>query len=325
MKRLGLLLILVLAVGACSDVGPTEANPETPSFAKVADGGPNFSPWSAAEVIGPPISTPTGWEACPFISKDGLDLFHRRWVNYGSGWNWDIFVSHRDSPGDPWGDPVNLGPEVNTPAHELCSFVTIDGHWLYFVSTRGDLGGFGAQDLYVARRKDKRDPTGWETPKNLGSPINTEFAEHGMMVFDDDATGEAVLYFTSGRTGDLDIYSAPMLDKETFGPPTPVAELNTPYNDMHGFVRRRDGLEIILASTRPDDGALGMHDLYVATRSTTSDPWSTPLNLGPDVNSTGNEARPSISWDGTELYFWTSRDGTMDEYMATRTRNKKNN
>ncbi len=320
MKRLGLLLLFVLVLGACADVGPTEANPETPSFAKV-DEGPMFSDWEAATVVGPPVSTTTGWEACPFISKNDLELFHRRWVRNasGEGWSWDIFVSLRETVDGDWGPPINLGPEINTSFHELCSFVTIDGHWLYFVSYRDDLGGLGMQDLYVARRKDKNDPTGWETPVNLGSPVNSPGVEHGMMVFEDEKTGDAVLYFTSNRSGNLDIYQAPMIDKVTFGPVTPVAELNTPYNDLHAFVRRKDGLEVILASNRPDDGAMGMFDLFVATRATTSDPWSTPVHLGPAVNSPRNEARPSISWDGTSLYFWTNRDGTTDEYQATRT------
>jgi Tol biopolymer transport system component len=42
--------------------------------------------------------------------------------------------------------------------------------------------------------------------------------------------------------------------------------------------------------------------------------------MSPDVNSSFNETRPSISWDGTELYFWTNRDGTMDVFEATRSK-----
>jgi hypothetical protein len=309
MKRLGLYLPFFLALGACIDAGPTEANPETPSFAKVVDEGPMFSDWSVGTAVGPPVTSDDAWQACPFISKDGLELYHRRFVDAPSGdpddMHWDIFVSQRETVDSPWETPVDLGPNINTLANEFCSFVTIDGHWLYFVSTRSDLGGLGVQDLYVARRMDKDDPAGWGTPKNLGSPINTPAVEHGMVVFEDEKTGDAVLYFSSNRSGNLDIYQAPMIDKETFGPVSPVAELNTPYHDMHGFIRRRDGLEIILSSTRPDPDQVGFYDLYVATRPTTADPWSTPVNLGPDINGPLYDARPSISWDGTTLYYWT--------------------
>jgi len=325
MKRLAAGLVIALLTVACTDVGPTQPGPEPAALAAVVDAGPHFSSWSPATNVGPPINTDAEWEGCPFISKDGLDLFFRKelYVPEVGGWRWDIFVSHRESADDAWGTPVNLGPEVNTgPSNELCSFVTIDGHWLYFASNRTDLGSYGSFDLFVSHRKDKSDPTGWETPKNLGPLVNSAGSETGPSIFEDE-TGEAVLYFTSSRTGNNDIYSSPMSGKETFGPATPVAELNTSSQDGHAFIRRRDGLEVILWSNRP--GTMGGYDLYVSTRPTIRDPWSPPVNLGPDVNSPYNEARPSISWDGTTLYFWTNRDWyapggyrDMNVYQATR-------
>jgi len=328
MKQLAAGLLIALLTVACTDVGPTQVGPEPAALAAVVDAGPQFSSWSPATNVGSPINTDAEWEGCPFISKDGLDLFFRKelYVPEVGGWRFDIFVSHRESADDAWGTPVNLGPEVNTgPSNELCSFVTIDGHWLYFVSNRTDLSSYGGNDLFVSHRKDRRDPTGWETPKNLGPLINTAGTEHGPSIFEDEATGEMVFYFGSSRSGNLDIYSSRMLDHETFEAPTPVVELNTPYADAHPFVRRRDGLEIIFFSNRPDPDAQGMNDLYVSTRPTTRDPWSPPVNLGLDVNSPFNEARPSISWDGTTLYFWTNRDWyapggyrDMNVYQATR-------
>jgi len=328
MNRLATLLVLTLAVAACTEAGPFEANPEAPALAVLADGGPRFSPWSPAAAVGSPITTPNYWEACPFIAKDGLNLFFRKEIYHSPfGWRWEIFVSHRETVEDPWGDPVNLGANINPgPSHQLCSFVTIDGHWLYFVSNRTDLGSYGGFDLFVSHRKDKTDPAGWETPVNLGANINSPGSENGPSVFEDEATGETIFYFSSSRNGNLDIYSSPMIDKLTMGPASPVVELNSPYTDGHAFIRRRDGLEVIFFSDRPDPAALGGYDLYVATRPTTADAWSTPVNLGPDVNSSRNEGRPSLSWDGTTLYFWTNREWyaaggyyNYDVYQATRT------
>jgi hypothetical protein len=55
-----------------------------------------------------------------------------------------------------------------------------------------------------------------------------------------------------------------------------------------------------------------------------SEPWSTPTNLGPDVNSAASETRPSLSWDGTTLYFGSTRPaseaGSSDIYLTTRQR-----
>jgi hypothetical protein len=39
--------------------------------------------------------------------------------------------------GGLWSEPVNLGPEVNSPSIELCPVVTADGKYLFFLS-RGD-------------------------------------------------------------------------------------------------------------------------------------------------------------------------------------------
>jgi hypothetical protein len=66
---------------------------------------------------------------------------------------------------------------------------------------------------------------------------------------------------------------------------------------------------MFLASDRP--GTLGAIDLWVATRAKTSDPWSAPVNLGPVVNTTLIDARPALSFDGTTLYFQSTRPGAV--------------
>jgi len=97
---------------------------------------------------------------------------------------------------------------------------------------------------------------------------------------------------------------------------------------------RRDGLELFLASDRP--GGLGALDLWSYTRTSTSEPWSNPVNLGPVVNSapvivngvvrfTGTDAGPALSFEGTTLYFHSARPGTFgnfDLYVTTRTKLK---
>jgi OmpA-OmpF porin, OOP family len=69
-----------------------------------------------------------------------------------------------------------------------------------------------------------------------------------------------------------------------------------------------------------------MADIYAATRNRATDDWSTPVNLGPSVNSAnGAETRPSLSWDGATLYFGSNRpggEGSTDHYVTTRERLK---
>jgi hypothetical protein len=296
--------------------------------------GPRFSTWSQAVAVGAPLRTPGVWEGCPFISKDDLSLFFRKEARVpGVGWRFDILVTQRESADDAWGTPVNLGLDVNTAgAHELCSFVTIDGHWLYFVSGRPDdpdgVRSYGGNDIFVAHRKDRDDPTGWGPPVNLGPQVNTSATESGPSLFEDEETGKVVMYFTRTVSGRNRIFQTELLDKVNPGPATLVPGLNVDgASDWHAFIRRKDGLEVIFASNR---GGLPNSDLFVATRPTTSSPWSTPVNLGPLVNDpVRQEGRPSISWDGTTLYFWTDREwfktatgGYWDMHVYTATRTK---
>jgi hypothetical protein len=92
-----------------------------------------------------------------------------------------------------------------------------------------------------------------------------------------------------------------------------VAELSTDFEDFMPNVSR-NGLEIVLNSNRP--GGYGLQDVYTAHRTSTSDPWSTPVNVGPNVNTAGSETRSSLSGDGTRLHF--GRDG--DIYVSTRSK-----
>ena len=275
-----------------------------------------FSQWSPAVNLGPVVNTSVN-EGCPFIAKSELTLFvvSTRLDGFGGQ---DIYVSHRDSVYDAWGPLQNVGPTVNSAGNEMCPTLTIDGHHLYFVSDRP--GGFGKQDLYVSRRQNKRDDFGWEPPANLGPGINGPENDYTPTLFEDDATGKVLMLFSSDRPGGMgnaDIYSSALNPDGTFEWPSLVHELDTPFVDERPNIRK-DGLEIFFNSNRP--GSLGQ-DLWVATRKRTDLPWDPPVNLGPAVNSTGNEMRPSISFDGLTMYFHSNRPGSfgsVDIYVTSR-------
>ena len=76
-----------------------------------------------------------------------------------------------------------------------------------------------------------------------------------------------------------------------------------------------------MVSNRPN-GRIGVRDIWVSTRDSTLDPWSTPVNLGPTVNYPSyTTGRPALSWDGTTLYFYSDRPGGfggLDLYVTTR-------
>lgn len=306
------LVALALPLGCGTESSQVPSAPATPVLQALADEPPQYSDWSAPVNLGPVVNS-ASQEIEVSISKDGLSLY----IASNRSGNFDIWVSQRASVDDPWGEPQNLGPSINTPAREQAPFVTLDGHRLFFMSDRP--GGVGGLDLYVSRRRDKRDDFGWQAPENLGSVVNTSAGENLPVLFDDDATGKTTLYFTSNQ----DIYASTLQPDETFGPAVLVQELSSPRRDRIHTIRR-DGLEVLLGSDRPGPTPVPF-DLWVATRDKTSDPWSVPVNVGPVVNSRVDDTPGALSFDGTTLYIVSGRPGTLgglDLWVSTRTKLK---
>jgi hypothetical protein len=237
-----LLSALALLLGCVSE--STEL-PSAPLLASLqAEEPPQYTDWSVPVHLGPIVNSAVP-DSDPSISKDGLSLYFATGsARVGGTTGRDLWVSRRASVNDPWGAPQSLGTVINTSAHEDKPTLSRDGHRLYFASNRP--GGQGDFDLYVTRRRDQRDDFGWETPVSLGSVINSSASEQsGVSFFEDDATGAMIMYFASNRPGgvdDWDIYASALLPDGTFGAPTRVDGLNTPFRERDPEIRR-DGLE----------------------------------------------------------------------------------
>jgi hypothetical protein len=320
------VIVPFIALAACVPDSPTGTMLETQLSAEIRS--PSTSGWS------PALSIETAWpgadpsfntaalEGCPFIARDGKTFFMASARPGGLG-GLDIWISTRSSVDEPWGPPENAGEPVNSASNDFCPTLARDGHTFYFVSNRP--GGCGAGDIYVSRR---RDDEGFDAPTNLGCDVNSAADEAGPFPLEEPGRGP-VLYFSSTRaggfspeatgalSGDGDLYDSEW-HGGSFGPAVLVPGVNSAADEGQPNVRR-DALELFFYSTRP--GGLGLADLYSATRARASDSWSTPVNLGPNVNSAASETRPSLSWDGGTLYFGSTRpggEGLSDIYVTTR-------
>jgi len=278
--------------------------------------GKDFGPWAPAAAE-PGINIAGVNDGCPIESPDGRSLFIASNRTGTLGGN-DIWVATRLHEGAAWGEPVNLGAPVNSAANDFCP-TPLTGGWLLFVSELPGAGtcnaGPGVGDIYITRLNPA---LGWEAPRHLGcdadgSGPNFPGGEFGPSLV---RTAQGTfLYFSSSAYGaDMDIYAARMRTDGTFEPAEAVSELNTVGTADFMPNVSRDGLEIVFNSNRAAAGAMGGQDVYSATRASTADPWGPATNLGPNVNTTGNETRASLSGDGHRLHF--GRDG--DVYVSIR-------
>ena len=68
----------------------------------------------------------------PFISAKGDYLIFRGYDNsLGAG---DLYISYQVDTG--WTAPVNLGEPINSKHHEMCPYVTTDGRFFIWSSSR---------------------------------------------------------------------------------------------------------------------------------------------------------------------------------------------
>src|SRR6516162_6889549 len=229
--------------------------------------------WAAPVNLGPPINTPDYDGFTVSLTNNGRSLYFtsNRPGSYG---NQDIWVAQRASVNDPWGQPQDVGPTINTGFANHSQRITDDGHWMYFTSNRPD--GLGGMDIWRSYRADTQDDFAWQEPENLSPNVNSVGAEACPFPFEDPRTGLITLYFASCRDGSQgwDIYASTQEPDGSFDPAVPVPELNSPGDEKH-FSVRPDGLMGILTSDRA--GTLGNLDLWVTTRASRQAPWSPPV------------------------------------------------
>jgi hypothetical protein len=215
-----------------------------------------------------------------------------------------------------FGEPTEV-PNVNSSSHDFQPSLSADGLSLFFTSTRP--GGLGGRDIWVTTRQMTEDD--WGEPVNLGSPVNSTAWEGGSISYDGLS-----LYMGSTRSrgsnanADLWVTTRDTIHNEWVTPMNLGSTVNSSVDQCYPSISA-DELELYFSSNR--GGGVGGYDIWVTKRATIHDPWGTPENLGSMVNSSSQEADPSISADGRMLFFASDRSGgygsaTDDIWMTRR-------
>jgi hypothetical protein len=157
----------------------------------------------------------------------------------------------------------------------------------------------------------------------FGKPVDLGLGSGGAISVSADGLE---LYFTSDRSGGLgyeDIWvSTRQSTDEPWSPPVNLTAVNSTYREAYPSISP-DGLTLYFSDYfyGPDrPGGLGGHDLWMSTRASRNDPWSTPVNMGAPFNSLNQDVSPTISRDGLTFIFASDRGGSgnYDLLMCTR-------
>ena len=202
---------------------------------------------------------------------------------------------------------------VNSEYQDYAPLVTADGESLIFTSRRkGSTGGKLAydnnyyEDIYVAQREGE----GWSRPRGISSNINTEYHECGAAISPDGT--KLYIYMDEG---DGDFYVS-NFDGKQWSKPEPVGGVNSIYREL-SITTNAEGNKLYFSSNRPD--GYGGYDLYVSTLNEFGE-WGKPINLGPKVNTSGDEDAPFVHPDGDVLYFSSTGHLGMGGYDLFRSK-----
>lgn len=188
-------------------------------------------------------------------------------------------------------EPTNLGDSINSKNSEYYPTITIDGKELIFTRRVNGIN----EDFYGASRNGK----GWHAAKPLTGNINTQSNEGAQNISQDGQW----LIFTGcnfpGGAGSCDLYISYLTPGGWSEPESLGNRINTEAWESAPSLSP-DKKELYFASNRP--GGFGGSDIYVS-RLLPNGRWSEPENLGPEINTLGEESCPFIHADNQTFYF----------------------
>ena len=235
---------------------------------------------------------------------------HKRW---GAGAEHDLecIAFRREAMANPVPfTPVNLGPAVNSTDDEYLPTLTADGRTLLFTRYNRE---YMEEDFYYCRWVDGK----WSRAVRMAEPLNSGDNEGAGCISQDGR----ILYFTAcGRpdgAGRCDLYISYRKAGGWSQPQNLGPAINTGGWESQPCLSI-DGRTLYFVSDRKD-GYGGM-DIWRSTL--VEGRWSKPVNMGPTINTKGDEKSPFISFDNQTLYFSSNGHvgmGGMDLFVCRRT------
>ena len=170
------------------------------------------------------------------------------------------------------------------------------------------------EDLYISVQRYGI----WQAPKALPAPIHSGNNEGAGVI---SADGRQLIFTACNRSdgfGSCDLYISQRLASGWSAPRNLGSTINSPYWESQPALAL-DGRQLYFSSNRP--GGYGMRDLWTVALPLKEEKQivAVPQNLGPMINTAGDELTPFVHANGSSLYFssngWPNMGG-IDVYVS---------
>ncbi|MBR1793590.1 MAG: PD40 domain-containing protein [Bacteroidales bacterium] len=238
------------------------------------------------------------------VNRDERPSYMVHYMEASNYLYWSQFLSEAQRHKVPFAPRLMMG--ASSSHDELMPYVTADGQEIYYVRYLPEEQGATFYHRELERKIPQLCMSRWkDTSYSAGTPLPTPFNTHesegGVTL---TADGRTLYLSAMTRThrgyANYDIYSATLKDGHwgALEPAGKAINSETTWDAQPSVTA--DGQYIYFASNRP--GGQGGIDIWRCRRLPNGD-WSRAENLGPTVNTPGNEKCPFIHADGHTLYF----------------------
>lgn len=245
-------------------------------------------------------------ESNAIVSADG-SIMVLTYEEQGSTAGQDIYISERDNAGE-WEVAQSVGAPLNNFEHNYAVSLSADNNTMVVGNRYNERGRVTGPGLSITRRAS----SGWSIP----TPVDfTEYVNQGAYVAACIApTGETMILAIQGAEsrGSHDLYVAHRVNDRLWSAPINLGDvLNTSGEETTPFLAA-DGKTLFFSSN--GHKGHGKLDVFMSRRLDESwMQWSTPVNLGPEINNADNQAFYTVTADGTYAYFTEpGPDGSRD-------------
>ena len=228
-----------------------------------------------------------------FLSLSFLDEVSRKSAEYRKKcYAFGVQYRHKHPDKGYQFSPKNLGDSINTELSEYLPTLSVDDSVLVFSRRSKD----GGEYFY---RSPMITPDHFGKAMLVPGDLNQETFKGALTV---SADGEWMIFAGNipGKTyGNYDLYISYYTPNGWSEPENMGETINSEFWESSPCLSP-DKRALYFSSNRP--GGFGGKDLYVSYRDVRGK-WGTPINLGPEINTKGDEQAPFIHADNQTLYF----------------------